>query len=489
MEPRRYRKLTLLHSNDIHGDFLAEQAKDRLVGGFSMLSGYVSKVRREEPNTLYCVAGDMFWGSVIDSEYQGISTIEFMNLLAPDVVCVGNHEVDYGVAHLLFLEKCASFPLINANMYIRGSHARLFEPFLIREVDGMKVLFIGILTEEVTAHTKNDGLTGPMVIIEEAAREVERICNAYRSVDIDLTVLMTHIGIEADKRLAAALDPSLGVDVIIGGHSHTFMKEPLLVNGIQIVQAGMGTDQIGRFDLVVDTEENRVAAWGWQCVPIEEGSCPRDERLEELITSYKEATDAKYLRVITRLARELTHPERNRQTEIGSLLTDALKNSFGVDIMLVASGSIRRPSLGPIVLLQDLRECFPYDEAVHMLTLTGAQLRKMFSWMLREEVWQGVHSEFYQLSEGLKVVWRRETQTLEQFELNGRPVEEDRFYTLGLQNYVYQSFDDLFHFPRAEAEANAAPRLLCTSDVDVLEEYLSASHLLDSHGTDRLTVL
>ena len=109
------KKLTILHSNDLHGDFLAEKIDEKLIGGVSMLSGYVGKVRNEEQNTIYCIAGDMFRGSVIDSEFRGISTIEIMNMLAPDVVTVGNHEIDYGIAHLLFLGKCAKFPIINAS--------------------------------------------------------------------------------------------------------------------------------------------------------------------------------------------------------------------------------------------------------------------------------------------------------------------------------------------------------------------------------------
>ena len=97
------KKITILHSNDLHGDFLAEQVDEKLVGGVSMLSGYIEKVRAEELNTIYAIAGDMFRGSVIDSEYKGLSTIEIMNALAPDVVTIGNHEVDYGIAHLLFI--------------------------------------------------------------------------------------------------------------------------------------------------------------------------------------------------------------------------------------------------------------------------------------------------------------------------------------------------------------------------------------------------
>ena len=98
----RYKDITILHSNDLHGDFLAEKVDNKLVGGVSRLSGYINKVRNEEKNVLYCIAGDMFRGSVIDSDYKGLSTIEIMNMISPDVVTIGNHEIDYGLSHLLF---------------------------------------------------------------------------------------------------------------------------------------------------------------------------------------------------------------------------------------------------------------------------------------------------------------------------------------------------------------------------------------------------
>ena len=203
-----YKKLTLLHSNDMHGDFLAEKIDENLSGGVSLLSGYVNKVRNEEENVLYCIAGDMFRGSVIDSEFKGVSTIEIMNAIAPDVVPLGNHETDYGIAHLLFLEKCAKFPIINANLYIKSNMVRLFRPHVVLEVDGMKILFIGIITENVMRQAKNEGILGTFLDIHEAAEEVGKICNAYNALDIDLTVLLTHIGFEEDKQLAEQLDPA-----------------------------------------------------------------------------------------------------------------------------------------------------------------------------------------------------------------------------------------------------------------------------------------
>ena len=77
---KNLKELIILHSNDMHGDFLAEQIDEKLVGGVSLLSGYVNMVRNQEKNVLYAIAGDMFRGSVIDSEYKGVSTIGIMNI-------------------------------------------------------------------------------------------------------------------------------------------------------------------------------------------------------------------------------------------------------------------------------------------------------------------------------------------------------------------------------------------------------------------------
>lgn len=485
----RYKKLVLLHSNDMHGDFLAEDIDDRLVGGVSMLSGYVDKVRKEEPNTLYCIAGDMFRGSVIDSEYKGLSTIEIMNALAPDVVTLGNHETDYGISHLLFLEKCAKFPIINANLFIRTNQARLFRPHVILEVDGMKILFIGILTEDVISQTKNEGLIGSFVGINEAATEVGRICNAYNAIDIDFTVLLTHIGFEEDKKLAEMLDPSWGVDIIIGGHSHTFITEPAKVNDILIVQAGTGTDQIGRFDIIVDTDNNCVSKYEWKSVPINDAHCPRDSEIERLIANYKADTDVKYNRIVTRFRRELTHPDRNRETELGNLLADILKESLNLDIMMLGSGSVRNDSMGPLVQFSDLVECFPYDDSVTMISVNGAQLRRMILYMLRDEVWQGAHCEFYQFSKGMKIVYDRNKKELLEFSFEGEPITEDRLYRVGLQLFHYTNMEENLQISEDEISANAKPRVVTTSCREILDEYLSSHQHLDACVEGRLTVI
>lgn len=486
---KNLKKLTILHSNDMHGDFLAEEIDENLVGGVSMLSGYVGKVRAEEKNTIYCIAGDMFRGSVIDSEFQGISTIEIMNMLAPDVVTLGNHETDYGIAHLLFIEKCAKFPIINANLHIKTNGARLFKPHHIIEIDGMKILFIGILTQEVLSQTKNDGIIGTFVDIDEATSEIGKICNAYNKIDIDLTVLLTHIGFEEDKKLAAQLDPAWGVDVIVGGHSHTFIEEPAVVNDVVIVQAGTGTDQIGRFDIVVDTDHNCIDSYTWETVPINNEYCPRDEALEKILRHYKGQTDKKYGRLITRMKKQLTHPSRNQETALGGLLSDIMCESLGLDVMLLGSGSVRSTELGPIVLYSDLCECFPYDDASYMLQVTGAQFKRMIKYMVRDEVWEGVHNEFYQFSSGMRVVYDRATHEFLKFDLKGKPVEDDKIYKIGLQQFHFNNLEDFFNISFDEISENAKPVVVATSCLGIFDEYMSNHQNLDREITGRLVIL
>ena len=485
---KNLKKLTLLHSNDMHGDFLAEKIDCKLVGGVSLLSGYVNKVRAEEKNVLYCIAGDMFRGSVIDSEFKGISTIEIMNLLGPDVATIGNHEVDYGIPHLLFLEKCANFPIINANFYIRTNCRRMFESHYIAEIDGMKILFVGVITQDVLAHTRMEEYIGSFVDITEAAEEVGRICNAYNAIDIDFTVLLTHIGFEEDKQLAAALDPAWGVDVIIGGHSHTLPKEPALVNDILIVQAGTGTDQIGRFDIMVDTDRNAVDTYTWSTVPINEETCSRDEEMYNFIMHYKEITDKKYNRIVTRFAKELTHPSRVQETALGNLAADALCDSLGVDMALMGSGAVRSKSMGPVVHYKDYTECFPYDEATYMIHVTGAQLQRMVKRFLREEAFSGAHTEFYQLSHGLCVVWSRSKQQFKEFTFNGAPLPADKIYKVALSKYHFSNLKDFLDISLEEIEANGGFKVVATSYRDVIEEYITSHQHLYREVEGRLVI-
>ncbi len=483
------KKLTLLHSNDLHGDFLAKEVDKTLLGGTSMLSGYVNRVRHEEKNVLYAISGDMFRGSVIDSEYKGLSTIEIMNMIAPDVVTIGNHEVDYGIGHLLFVEKCTNFPIINANMYLSGTTVRMFRSHIIKKIDGMRVLFIGVLTNEALVKAKHEELISDLIDVRNAAKEVGKICNAYRTDDIDLTVLLTHIGFEADKALAAELDPDWGVDLIIGGHTHTYMETPEVVNGIPIVQAASGTAQIGRFDIMIDTDRNCIDSYSWQLIPINSKNCPRDKDLEKVVRKYKRYTDKKYGRVVARLADCCTHPARNQETTLGRLLSDAFKEMLGLDIMLLASGSIRGKTLGPIVLFNDLVQILPFNDEIFRVQINGRQLRHMITYMLRTEAFTGAHTEFYQLSKGLKAEYDFEKKQLLSFCFEGNEIKDTDTFSVGMQGFHLNNIGKFLDVPYDEIVSAGRPVKVATNDLDVLDEYFSSRELLKVSDEQRLVLL
>jgi 5'-nucleotidase len=481
------RRFTILHSNDMHGDFLAEVCgqQGELIGGLSLLSGYINQVRREEENVIYVIAGDMLQGSVIDSEYKGISTMSIMNYLAPDVVTLGNHEFDYGLPHLLFLEKVANFPIVNANLYIRQHNKRLMRPYHIIHMAGLDILFIGIITDKVIDTIQLDGDVGSFITLEEASAEVGKITNAYAGEDIDLTILLTHIGFESDCELANLLDPTWGVDMIIGGHSHTILEQPAQINGVLVAQAGVGTNQIGRFDIVVDDDTNSIVEYNWQLVPITASHIQPDADLQRYIDSYKQDLDIKYNSIVCKLASQLTHPSREQETSLGNLFADALAEWGEIDVMLLGSGSVRQKTLGPVVTLNDFLACFPFEDNLTRYTVTGATLRRMFGHWMRAEN-RNQEGECYQVNAGVCAVYNETARRLDRLLVAGQPVQDERLYTVGLQGFHAKNSQAFLDVSMEELRLAGRSRVVATCVQDLALEYLREHQNFREHVEGRL---
>lgn len=486
----RIKKFTILHSNDMHGDFLSEvkAGEGKLIGGLALLSGYINKVRKEEENVLFLISGDMVQGSLIDFEYKGISTMEIMNYLAPDVVALGNHEFDYGLPHLLFLEKVANFPIVNANLYITNYHKRIMQPYVILKKAGFDILFTGIVTEKVIDSIKKDKLISSFISLEEASREIGAISNAYKNDDIDLTIVLTHIGFDSDLELAKLLKPEWGVDIIIGGHSHTILEQPAHVNDIYIAQAGVGTDQIGRFDVLVDDETNSIVDMKWQLVPIDENIAEPDRELEKYINTFKENVDRKYNAIICKFSRKLTHPKREMETSLGNLISDALAEITETDIMLTASGSIRIKEMGPVVTLSDLMTCFPYDDPISRHIISGNQLRKIFSHIMRTEN-RNSEGEFYQVNKRIKAVYNDIKKELIVLDIDNKPVENDKLYKIALQDHHFNNSELYLNISNEELLKSGNSKVVATSSQQVLLEYLKNHQNIDSKIEERLVFI
>ena len=484
------KKFTILHSNDMHGDFLSEvnAGKGDLLGGLALLSGYINKVRREEENVLYVISGDMVQGSLIDSEYKGISTMEIMNYLAPDVVTLGNHEFDYGLPHLLFLEKVANFPIVNANLYIKDCNKRLMKPFHIISKAGFDIMFIGIITDKVIDTVKKDSLIGSFISLQDASREVGIITDAYKNDDIDLTILLTHIGFDSDIELAKLLKPEYGVDMIIGGHSHTILEQPARVNNILIAQAGVGTNQIGRFDIVVDDDTNSIIDYKWQLIPIVEGIAEIDSGLQDYINSFATVVDRKYGALMCKFNDVLTHPKREEETALGNLFADALAEMGECDIMLVGSGSIRSKELGRNVTLRDFRACFPFEDYMSRFTVTGKTLMSMFAHFMRRDN-RNSEGECYQVNGKIRAIYNDTSHNLDSLYFEGQPVAENKLYSIGLIGYHIINSKPNLGVTQEELLEAGKSKVIATNVTDVLEEYLKIHQNIGCKVENRLVYI
>ena len=431
------KRITILHSNDIHGKFTGETGEDgKLRGSMAQVAGFVAQTKKDNPNTLYCIAGDVFQGSLIDSDYQGLSTIDILNLIDIDVMSLGNHELDYGISHMLFAGRYANFDVINANFLVKTNRKHLFKPYFMTELDGVIVLFIGLLTENIIDQTRAEGLVGRYVTVDDAEKEIRR---TYRALEkkgrkADVVVLLTHIGWEADLELARSLDPELDVDIIIGGHSHTYIDEPVVENGILVLQCGFENTHIGKLEFVYNRETDCVEEYSWEMIPVDEDHCPADKYVSAMINTYEYDINRKYGKHITSLKMPLDNYGRGNPTEVGQLFTDAFADALDLDLMCMASSSLRCYSMDADVSLEELREAYPYNGRIYSLKMSGEQLKRGIAYMLRPEVLEQWHETFFHFSGRLRIDFDFDTKDLS-VEFDGEPLEDDRILEVGMQEY------------------------------------------------------
>jgi len=281
------------------------------------------------------------------------------------------------------------------------------------------------------------------------------------------------------------LDPEWGVDLMIGGHSHTVLEQPAVVNNILITQAGTGTDQVGRFDITVDDDTNAIVAWQWELIPINSSIAAPDEELLTFIDSYKNIVDQKYGALLCHFTEALTHPKREIETALGNLVADVLAERASADVVLFGSGAIRSTSMGPLVTLGDLYKTFPFVDTLQLFTVSGATLKRLFSHIMRIENRDG-EGECFQVNRGVAAVWDDRTQTLESLSARGEPVADAARYSVLLQGYHYKNAAQNIGLAPSDLLLLEPGRLVATSARDVLEEYMRVHQNLRSRVEGRL---
>ena len=232
--------VTILYTNDVHAHLSADSDGR---GGWDNIAAYVKDLKKTQENVLLLDAGDMTQGTAISTIYSGKPIFHVMNAVGYDYAVLGNHEFDNGLDSIRDYRDIADFELLSANIYADGSLVA-DSPAALIDVDGVKVGIIGITTPDYLCEGL-DVLTSEEVVAKYAPK---------LEAKADLIIALTHLGFKRDKKLAAATSQ---IDVIVGGHSHTKLDEPIKINNTLIVQAGCWGWYLGRLDLKInlDTEE------------------------------------------------------------------------------------------------------------------------------------------------------------------------------------------------------------------------------------------
>ncbi|MHC5012824.1 MAG: bifunctional metallophosphatase/5'-nucleotidase, partial [Planctomycetota bacterium] len=224
-EPAR---LTILHTNDLHGQLDPLPAspvrailRGKPAGGFAHLASMVRSARKEAAaggaHLLLLDAGDLYQGTPVGNETRGEAVVAAMNALAYDAVTLGNHEFDYGLKNVARLAKLADWPLLAANVGGDASWTDALRPYVILTPPRApcRIAIIGLVTPETPDQTTPD-LSGLAVFSDPVT--VAR--SLLEQVDADLHIVLSHLGRRADMELGRALPQ---IDLIVGGHSHTPM--------------------------------------------------------------------------------------------------------------------------------------------------------------------------------------------------------------------------------------------------------------------------
>lgn len=254
------KELVILHTNDTHSQIEPiRSGYGKGLAGVDRRGEYFEKVRSEHKNVLILDAGDWNQGTPYFTVFKGDMEMEVMNALGYDVACLGNHEFDNGQEELARRLAMADFPIVCANYDFSQSPTDLknyVKPYTIIKKGGIKIGVFGLLVniKSVVSAKSRDALVYKNPI--EVANEVAKVLKEDEKCD--LVIALTHLGYSAQNPKAAS-DINLAkntrnVDIIVGGHSHTFLKSEKVFQNLDgkdviVLHAGAKGEYVGRLDL------------------------------------------------------------------------------------------------------------------------------------------------------------------------------------------------------------------------------------------------
>jgi 5'-nucleotidase len=433
--------LTILHTNDTHshllpfsypnvvpaGSDMAALKVRQNIGGIARRATLVKRLRDDlehRGTTVWLVdAGDFSDGSPFSTEYHGKADAEAMNAAGYTFGTLGNHEFNIPLGTLREVIAMFKFPILCANVTENGTGKPLLPASEIQSLGPLKIGVFGLVTREASSYpAAKDQLTiaGEIDTARRMADTLHR--------DAGIVLLISHAGEQVDEQIAAAVP---GIDVIIGGHSHTRLPvgelmwhtdelKPKEVNGTIIVQAYQWGGELGRLDLLFDKDDRgawHVDRYHARLLPVT-SDIPEDQTVASIVARYWKPIAARYAEIIGQAAADIS--ERGDDLASYNLVADAVREALGTEIEFENMGGVRAPLIKGNITRADLVDMDPFNNTVMTFKITGRQLKEILA-RSRPAV-SGLH-------------YRMEGGQLSEVTVGGQPVDDNRVYTGATNSY------------------------------------------------------
>ncbi len=484
--------LTILHTNDFHARFepiskydsgcsAEDNAEGKCFGGSARLVTAVEAARKRTNNSILVDGGDQFQGTLFYTYYKGKAAAEMMNKLGYDAMTVGNHEFDDGPEVLRGFMDAVGFPVLMSNADFSGEEMlkEKLQKSTVIERGGEKLGLIGL-----TPHDTHElASPGPNVIFTDPVQAVQGEVDKLTEMGVNKIIVLSHSGYEVDKRVAAQ---TTGVDVIVGGHSNTFLSNtsdrakgpyPTMVGETAIVQAYAYGKFLGELNVTFDDAGEIIQAVGEPLIM--DGAVPEDKETVARISELAVPLDEIRQKVVAQAEADINGDRavcRVQECQMGNLVADAMLarvKDQGITIAITNSGGLRASIDAGDVTMGEVLTVLPFQNTLSTFQVSGQTIIDALENGVSQV--EEVKGRFPQVA-GLKFSWDsavapgqgRVAEVLVAQGDDWAPIDPARTYGVVSNNFVRGGGDGFKMFLDAENVYDFGPDV-----ADVLAEYLA----------------
>ncbi|MDF2611044.1 MAG: 5-Nucleotidase domain protein precursor [Lachnospiraceae bacterium] len=358
----------ILHTNDSHGRAVPDSYGGNM--GFTAVSALKKAAQKAGAEVILLDAGDTLHGLPFATLTSGESIVELMNLAGYDAMTPGNHDFNYGSETLKSLAATMDFPLLSSNVTLKASGSKFLESNTIIVKNGVKYGIFGVSTPE-TAYKTNPNNVSTLNFgnpIEAAKAEVASL----QAAGADVIIALAHLGLDESSEFTSAMlaEQATGIDLIVDGHSHTILETGKTVDNTLIVSTGEYIKNIGA---VVIDKEGKMSA---RLVNISQFT-DTDEAVDKVVAEISAEQEEQLSEVVGSTSVYLDGVRENvrsKETNLGNLTADAMRDATGADVAFTNGGGIRASIEIGNITKKDLTTVFPFGNYVVTKKVTGKDI-------------------------------------------------------------------------------------------------------------------